>query len=90
MKMLEVKDILSINFYKKSPFYGSLSGLRYRIIKDETEGERLKCTTWPEPFGYEATDEKLKEHYYSSFDEKGLEDIAAHINNKVSESSLAL
>lgn len=81
--MLERKDILSLEFYKKSPFHGSYKGIRYRIEKDENQSEevRLKCTTWPEPYSFEATDEELMEYYYTSFDEKGLEDIVDHINN---------
>ena len=84
--MLERKDILSLEFYKKSPFHGSYKGIRYRIEKEEAkEGDKaevsLKCTTWPEPYGYEATDEELMKYYYTSFDEKGLEDIVDHINN---------
>ena len=81
--MLDRKDILSLEFYKKSPFHGSYKGIRYRIEKDEEEGKDeigLKCTTWPEPYGFEATDEELMEYYYTSFDEKGLADIVDYIN----------
>ena len=78
--MLDVNDILSLEFYKKSPFYGSLKGIRYRIEKSE---DKLKCTTWPEPYGYEATDDSLKEIFETDFSEEGLEAVAAHINSKV-------
>lgn len=82
--MLERKEILSLEFYKKSPFHGSYKGIRYRIEKEESkEGDeevRLKCTTWPEPYSFEATDEEQMEYYYASFDEEGLEDIVDHIN----------
>ena len=81
--MLDVKDVLSIEFYKKSPFHGSYKGIRYRIEKNEDEEAlRLKCTTWPEPYSFEATDEKLMEYYYSSFDDEGLRDIVEYINEK--------
>ena len=82
--MLDAKDILSLEFYKKSPFYGSLDGIRYRIEKVD---DRLKCTTWPEPLGYDATDESLMEYYETGFDENGLEDIAKYINEKVASQS---
>lgn len=83
--MLDVNDILSLEFYKKSPFYGSLDGIRYRIEKVD---DKLKCTTWHEPLGYDATDKSLMEYYETSFDEKGLEDIAKHINEKVAAESI--
>ena len=35
--MLERKEILSLEFYKKSPFHGSYKGVRYRIEKEEDE-----------------------------------------------------
>ena len=80
--MLERKEILSLEVYKKSPFHGSYKGVRYRIEKEEDENEKvkLKCTTWPEPYSFEATDEEQMEYYYASFDEEGLEDIVDHIN----------
>ncbi|MBQ9391709.1 MAG: hypothetical protein IJU02_05920 [Lachnospiraceae bacterium] len=82
--MLDVKDVLSLEFYKKSPFHGSYKGIRYRIEKIESKDEvLLKCTTWPEPYGFEATDESLKEYYEASFSNEGLKDIVSHINNKV-------
>ncbi len=82
--MLDVKDVLSLEFYKKSPFHGSYKGIRYRIEKNESEDKvSLICTTWPEPYGFEATDESLKEYYEASFSNEGLEDIVSHINNKV-------
>lgn len=82
--MLDVKDVLSLEFYKKSPFHGSYKGVRYRIEKIENEDEvSLKCTTWPEPYGFEATDENLKEYYQADFSDEGLKDIVSHINDKV-------
>lgn len=82
--MLNVKDILSLEFYKKSPFHGSLNGIRYRVEKIEVDGEaKLKCTTWPEPLSFDATDESLMEYYETTFDDEGLLDIVGHINSKV-------
>lgn len=83
--MLEREDILSLEFYKKSPFHGSYKGIRYRIEKDEGNQDEkndvaLKCTTWPEPYSFDATADDLKKCYYTSFDEKGLQDIVDHIN----------
>ena len=88
--MIDVKDVLSLEFYKKSPFHGSFNGVRYRIekIEDDNEERKLKCTTWPEPYGFEATDESLMEYYESTFDDEGLKDIVEHINKKAKEVQL--
>ncbi len=76
--MLEVQDILSLEFYKKSPFYGSNNGIRFRIEKAD---DKLKCITWPEPYGFEATDSELMEEYEADFSNEGLSDITRHIND---------
>lgn len=82
--MIDVKDVLSLEFYKKSPFHGSYNGIRYRIEKDgDDEKVKLKCTIWPEPYSFEATDDSLKEYYQAEFSNEGLEDIVSYINNKV-------
>lgn len=84
--MLNRKDILSLEFYKKEPFHGSIDGIRYRIEKKEEEDKKsLLCTTWPEPYGFEATDDSLKEYYTTSFDDEGLESIVDYINHKIAK-----
>ena len=80
--MLKVQEILSLEFYKKSSFYGSCKGIRYRIEKVD---DKLKCTIWPEPYGYDAADKSLMEYYETDFEEKGLEDIVKYINEKAGE-----
>lgn len=82
--MIDVKDVLSLEFYKKSPFHGSYKGIRYRIEKiEEGETTNLKCTTWPEPYSFDATDDSLKECFTASFSDEGLESIVSNINKKV-------
>ena len=77
-RQLDVRDILSLEFYKKSPFFGSHRGVRFKIEKSE---DNLKCTTWPEPYSFEATDPSLMTYYESTFDDDGLSDITNHINS---------
>ena len=79
-RQLDVRDILSLEFYKKSPFFGSHRGVRFKIEKSE---DNLKCTTWPEPYSFEATDPSLMTYYESTFDDDGLSDITNHINRQI-------
>lgn len=64
-EMIEYKDVLSMGYYKSGqPFSGSYRGMRYRIVKAETEEEGgdtlLRATVWPEPYSFENTDDALK------------------------------
>lgn len=72
--MLELKDFMPINFLKKEKFTGSFNGMRFRMEKLEREGEEtaLAVTAWPEPFSFDATEEKEKERKLFSFDADGI------------------
>ncbi len=83
--MLERKDLLPLSFYKKSPcFYGSLTGIRYRIEKIDDD---LQCTIWPEPLGYEATDKALMTMHTEEFSEEGIQNITSWLNEKAKEAN---
>lgn len=73
--MLELRDLMPINFLKKENFTGSHKGMRFRMEKLEIEGEekpRLGVTIWPEPYGYDATPEEEKEKIVLDFDADGI------------------
>lgn len=72
------KDLLSLNFYKKSPFTGSEKGIRYKIEKSEEE--KLVAWIWPEPFAFNETEDALKTSRTFEFSENGLEEITSWIN----------
>lgn len=66
--MITRKDVMPVNFLKKEKFTGSDTGMRYRMEmtkrevpkEDGADGETveetvLTVTSWPEPYGYDAT-----------------------------------
>lgn len=71
--MIERKDVMPVNFLKKENFTGSDRGMRYRMEKS-ADGEEtvLLVTAWPEPYGYEATDDELKVKFTAPFTEEGI------------------
>lgn len=88
--MITREDILSIPFLKKTEYHGCCQGMRYRLEKTEItikEGEeekkenRLKTTVWPEPFNFFTTPEEEKTSELFSFDEDGIVDAIAWMNN---------
>lgn len=84
--MIEKKDLLSIPFYKKSPFTGSYEGMRYRIrcVKNE-EDSSFEAVIWPGPYIFDATTDDQKEYHTFPFTDEGLEQIAEWLNHKWAE-----
>ena len=75
-------DLFSFEFIKKSPFYGSFVGMRYRIARKDGE---LEVCTWPEPFGFEHTDEAQKEYRMFPFTPEGYEEAGIYLEEKETE-----
>lgn len=72
---LDLKDFMPVNFLKKEKFTGSFHGMRFRMEKKTEEGQEEPClmvTSWPEPYGYDATPDKEKESVEFSFDADGI------------------
>ena len=60
--------------------------MRYRLEKVETDGtKQLLCTVWPEPFNYFTTPEEQKTRNTFSFDEDGIVDAIAWMNDRLFE-----
>ncbi|MBO5303438.1 MAG: GNAT family acetyltransferase [Lachnospiraceae bacterium] len=79
--MIQRKDILAFNFYKKEKFTGSYKGMRYRIEKSEQEKETyFLATIWPGPYSYAATDSALKTEKTFPFKEESLNEITEYLN----------
>lgn len=76
--MIERKDLLAFEFYRKKPFKGSDRGMRYMIIKEE---DWLKAYAWPEPFSFEATSEEKKIYSLFDFSEEGLTEAMNWLNS---------
>ena len=77
--MLDVENI-SMNYVKKENLYGSADGIRYMLYKED---DLLKVCIWPEPLGYKATSEELKEYADFSFVSSGIEAAIDFINKKI-------
>ena len=82
--MIDRQDILSMEYLKKTEFTGCHQGMRYRLEGVAVEGEKkLLVTVWPEPFNYFKTSEEEKERAEFSFDEDGVVDAVAWMNDRL-------
>ena len=84
--MIERQDILSMEYLKKTEFTGCHQGMRYRLegVAQES-GKKLRVTVWPEPFNFFTTPEEEKESAEFSFDEDGVTDAVAWMNDRLFE-----
>ena len=84
--MIQRQDILSMAYLKKSEFTGSHQGMRYRLEGvDREDGKKIMATIWPEPFNFFCTPEQEKERAEFSFDEDGVTDAVAWMNDRLFE-----
>ena len=84
--MINREDVLSMEYLKKTEYTGCHQGMRYRLEKKETEeGKYLLVTVWPEPFNYFTTPEDQKTTNQFSFDEDGVVDAIAWMNDLLFE-----
>ena len=84
--MIDRQDILSMEYLKKTEFTGSHQGMRYRLEGVAADGEKkLLVTVWPEPFNYVTTPEEKKMRAEFSFDEDGVTDAVAWMNDRLFE-----
>lgn len=82
--MIRREDILSMEYLKKTEFTGCHQGMRYRLEGVEVEDKKqLKVTIWPEPFNFLKTAEEDKENALFSFDEDGVVDAVAWMNDRL-------
>lgn len=95
--MINRKDFLALNYYKKTCFYGSYKNMHYRISKesieipaDESEKENaepqkkdiFKVFYWPGPYIFDKTDDSLKQSAEFPFSEEGLCAVADFLNEQ--------
>lgn len=79
--MIDAEHFHHLNYIKKEPLSGSMSGMRYMLMK-KTEGEEtyMEGIVWPEPFGYAKTPEEQKTRKRFPLDAGGMEEAAAWLN----------
>ena len=85
--MLEKEKFNIYEYVKKEEYCGSMSGMRYRLIK--LSPEEMEVTIWPEPYGYGHTDESLKIRKTFPFSREGVEMARVYLN-EMYESNKAL
>ena len=93
--MIQRQDILSMEYLKKTEFTGCHQGMRYRLEKvqkatdeEDEDGKQivktfLHCTVWPEPFNFITTPDSEKTGADFSFDEDGVSDAIAWMNDRL-------
>lgn len=85
--MVNRKDLLALNFYKKSPFFGSNKNMHYKIERVVTgEGDEevseFKVTYWPGPYTLAKTADTLKQEARFPFSEEGICQAADFLNEQ--------
>ena len=84
--MIKREDILSMEYLKKTEYTGCHQGMRYRLEGVAgKEGKKLRCTVWPEPFNFFKTPAEEKEVQEFTFDEDGVVDAVAWMNDRLFE-----
>ena len=79
--MIQRKDLLAFNYYKKEKFTGSFCGMRYLIQKVQNDGAELfSVWTWPGPYNFETTPLEQKTEKSFPFTEEALDAIADYLN----------
>lgn len=82
--MLNKDQFMPLNYFKKISYYGSITGLRFKLGKEEVEEEKtvLRALIWPGPFCLEKTD--LEKTYYKDFEftKAGIDEAVDYINSE--------
>ena len=82
MKKLLRKDLLSMGFYEKSRFSGSIGNLNYILEKKQEEGKSplLLATSFPGPFCSEKTPDEKKKYHEEEYSEEGFVAMTEFLN----------
>lgn len=83
--MINRKDLLSLGFYKKSPYTGSDGKMCFRLEKttvtEPEEGDRFLATVWKGPFAFAHTTEEKITHL-EDFTDEGLDKSVDWLNEE--------
>lgn len=83
MEAIKKEQFIGLNYLKKENFHGSMKGMRYRFHCEKAEEcTLLEVCIWPEPFCFEKTAEELKQVTEYSFDDQGLLEGIAWVNEQ--------
>lgn len=80
--MIQRKDLLTFQFYKKEKFTGSFLGMRYLIRKETFDDSDLFAVfTWFGLYSFPATPEQEKTKKTFPFKEESLNEITDYLND---------
>lgn len=81
--MLKSADLFHLPFYKKSPYTGSMKGMRYYIEKaQENDTDIFRVWIFPGPYCFEKTADSQKESKTFAFSEESIACIADWLNEQ--------
>ncbi len=84
--MLKGSDLFHIPFYKKSPYTGSMNGMRFYIEKaSENDTDIFRVWIFPGPYCFEKTASELKQSKTFAFTEESIPVIAEWLNGQYEE-----
>ncbi len=84
--MIQSTDLFHLSFYKKSPYTGSIKGMRYYIEKTTENDTDVFCVhIFPGPLCFEKTADELKQSRTFAFSEESMVLIADCINEQYAQ-----
>lgn len=86
--MIKSSDLFHIPFYKKSPYTGSLEGMRFYIEKtQENETDIFRVWIFPGPYCFAKTADSQKQSETFPFTEESIAKIADWLNEQYTKRS---
>ncbi|MFI3201223.1 MAG: hypothetical protein R3Y54_06830 [Eubacteriales bacterium] len=83
MEAINQEQFIGLNYLKKENFHGSMKGMRYRFHCEKVDdGTKLEVCIWPEPYCFEKTEDAFKQVKEYTFDEQGLLEGIAWVNEQ--------
>ncbi len=81
--MIKSTDLFHLPFYQKSPYSGSLKGMRFYIEKaKENDTDIFQVWIFPGPLCFEKTADDLKQSKTFAFTEDSIANIADWLNDQ--------
>lgn len=77
--MLDKKDLLSIPYYKKTSYTGSIGDMRYKIQRNPENEDKFIIYVWKGPMAFDTTKEE-KITFEEEFSDAGIQAITDLLN----------
>lgn len=79
--MINKKDLLSIPYYKKTSYTGSIGNMRYKIERNPENADKFIIYIWKGPLAFDTTNEEKLTHE-EEFSDEGIQSIADFLNSE--------